>query len=82
MDELTGSAEELPALYRTILTLVDELERCDARDEASRLRRQALAAYASAWDSRHRRRLENLEGRLRRSIAARQRRPSRWLHLP
>lgn len=82
MEQSPASAEELPTLYRTILTLVDELERCDGREEAGRLRRQALAAYASAWDSRHRRRLEQLEGRLRRSIAARQRRPSRWLRLP
>lgn len=81
MQAMPDSAEEVPALYRSILALVDELERCDGRDEAGRIRRQALLYYASAWDVPNRRRLEQLEDRLRRSIAARRRGPGRWLRL-
>jgi hypothetical protein len=81
MEAMPDSAEELPTLYRSILGLVDELERCEGRDEAGRMRRQALLYYASAWDTRNRRRLELLQERLRRSIASRRRGPSRWLRL-
>jgi hypothetical protein len=81
MEAMPDSAEELPALYRSILALVDELERCDGREEAGRIRSQALLYYAAAWDVPNRRRLELLEDRLRRSIAARRRGPSRWLRL-
>ena len=76
MEPTLGPTEELPALYRTILDLVGELERCDRRVEAERIRSQALSAYATAWDLRQRRRLERLEGQLRRSLAS-VRRPAR-----
>ena len=82
MEPLPGTAEELPTLYRTILTLVGELERRDGRDEADRIRRQAVLAYSTAWDERQRRRLEQLEHRLRRSIASRQPRPDAHPRLP
>jgi hypothetical protein len=74
MDLIDGTAEELPALYRSILALVEELERNDRRREAARIRARALTAYATAWDTRQRQRLEQLESRLRRSVA--QGRPS------
>jgi hypothetical protein len=70
-----AAAEGLPAIYRSILALVDELERCDGRVEAGVIRAAALSAYASAWDARHRRQLEQLEERLRRAIALRQASP-------
>jgi len=82
MDPTPGSLVELPILYRTILDLVEELERCDGRAEAARIRHQALAAYGGGWDARQRRHLEHLEGRLRRSIQARRHPPHRWLRLP
>ncbi len=76
MESTLGPTEELPALYRTILALVGELEQCDRRVEAERIRARALTAYASSWDGRQRRRLVQLESQLRRSIAA-GRRPAR-----
>lgn len=68
MDLHTGTADEVPALYRSILALIEELERNDRREEAARIRSRALTAYATAWDARQRHRLEQLEARLRRSI--------------
>ena len=72
--------DELPALYRTILDLVVELERCDGGPEAHRIRAEALAAYGGAWDGSHQRRLQQLETRLLRSIAHRRGRSRRWTH--
>ena len=82
MDAPPGSLDDLPLLYRTILDLVEELERCDGRAEAARIRNQALAAYGRGWDALQRRRLEQLEGRLRRSIDARRHPTHRWLRRP
>lgn len=81
MDPTPSPFEELPILYRSILDLVEELERCDGRAEAGRIRRQALAAYARGWDAPQRRRLGQLEGRLRRSIHARRNPAHRWWSL-
>ena len=67
--QTTLAAADVPALYRSILTLVVELERCDGRVEAHRIRDRAVAAYSGPWDERHRRRLVDLEERLRGSIA-------------
>jgi hypothetical protein len=67
MDLISGTAEEIPALYRSILALVEVLERNDRR-EAARIRSRAVAAYATAWDARQRHRLVQLESRLRRSV--------------
>ena len=55
-----ASAEELPALYRAILDRVAELEAAGDRVEAGRVRRDAIRAYARAWDDRARRQLEAL----------------------
>ena len=77
-----GTYEALPALYRSILSLVGELERCDGRREAGRIRTQALAVYEAAWDERHHRRLAQLEDRLRRAIAAQHEAPRTRLRLP
>ena len=74
--------ENVPALYQSILVLVDELERSDRRTEAGRIRQQALAAYATSWDDEHRRRLERLEERLHRALALRRAPGRRWLRLP
>jgi hypothetical protein len=69
MELITGSADEVPMLYRSILALIEELERVDRRAEAARIRASAQAAYATAWDARQRQRLQQLELRLRRSIS-------------
>jgi hypothetical protein len=63
-------AEHVPALYRSILWLLGELERSDRRPEANRLRAEAVATYGTAWDLRGVRRLEQLEGRLKRAVLA------------
>jgi hypothetical protein len=74
--------ESFPELYRAILLLVEELERSEGRVEAARIRREAVNAYSRGWDPSQQRRLEQLQARLRRSIAA-QARPHRgWLRLP
>ncbi len=60
---------ELPALYRAVLDGVAILERRGERSLATSIRRQAIAAYANAWDDRHRERLAALLERLRRELA-------------
>jgi hypothetical protein len=82
MDSTSGPPHELPRLYRTILDLVLELERCEGGAEARGIRTEALAAYGGPWNWRNRRRLEQLEGRLLRSIADRRGRPRRATRLP
>ena len=77
-DLAPARTDELPALYRTILDLVVELERCDGGADARRIRVEALAAYSGAWDGSHHRRLRQLEARLMRSIAQRRSRSHRW----
>ena len=72
----TPPSAELPALYRAVLDGVALLERRGQRTVATSIRRQAIAAYANAWDERHRERLNALHERVRREIAKR-RRPSR-----
>jgi hypothetical protein len=67
MEPRSGAAEEIPALYRSILALVEVLERNDRR-EAARIRSRAMTAYATAWDARQRARLIQLESRLQRSL--------------
>jgi hypothetical protein len=82
MESTTALPEFLPSLYRSILVLVGELERRDGRREASRIRKQALAAYATAWDDRQHRRLAQLEEELRRAISSRDESARRQLRLP
>lgn len=60
---------ELPALYRAVLDGVAALERRGERPLATSIRRQAIAAYANAWDDRHRERLVALLERVRRELA-------------
>ena len=65
----TPPSAELPALYRAVLDGVAVLERRGERALATTIRRQAIAAYANAWDERHRERLTGLLERVRREIA-------------
>ena len=82
MDLAVSLNEALPELYRSILLLVEELERSDGRLEAARIRREAVEAYGRGWDVAQRRRLERLRARLRRSLEARRTPARRWLRLP
>jgi hypothetical protein len=82
MEPTLHSAETLPALYRSILGLVEELERADRRAEAARIRSQAMTAYATAWDARQRRRLEQLKQRLQHAIAVQNGTSRTWFRLP
>ena len=72
MDGLTP-AEEFPALYRTILDGVAELERLGERREAALVRGDAIAVYSTAWDDRGRRRLTGLIQRIERVVAGAER---------
>lgn len=65
----TPPSAELPALYRAVLDGVALLERRGERPLATSIRRQAIAAYANAWDDRHRERLVALLERLRRELS-------------
>ena len=69
MDPSVGTHEEIPLLFRSILVLLDELERQSAHDEAKRIRAEAMRAYGKAWDADSRERLERLEQRLVRRLA-------------
>ena len=60
--------EDLPALYRTVLDGVGELERIGRRHAAASIRRTAIAAYSAAWDDRHRQILAGLVTRVRREL--------------
>ena len=64
------AAEEFPALYRTILDGVAELEQAGLRDEAHRVRRAATAAYSGAWGDSGHRRLQLLILRIDRGLAS------------
>jgi len=66
-------AEELPALYRTILDGVARLEQLGERREAALVRAEATRVYSNAWDDRGRRRLTNLCRRVERVVAGEQR---------
>jgi len=82
MEVAPRCADDVPALYRSILLLVQQLERQDRRREAATLRERALSAYAASWDEAHRQQLLRLEHRLRRTLASDGRSARRWLRLP
>jgi hypothetical protein len=67
MMEPKSASEELPDLYRAVLDRVAELEASRKRDQANRVRADAIHIYSRAWDDRARRELLAL---LRRSGAS------------
>jgi len=71
--EPNAAAQELPGLYRAVLDLVGELSASGDRDQANRLRAEAVKIYSRAWDERARRELLAL---LRRSQDDRTHRPA------
>lgn len=73
METPLSPAEELPALYRTILDGVAELEKRGDRREAALVRAEATAVYSSSWDANGRRRLVALIRRIERVVAGEER---------
>jgi hypothetical protein len=57
MMEPKSASEELPDLYRAVLDRVAELEASRERDQANRVRAEAIHIYSRAWDDRARREL-------------------------
>lgn len=74
MDPQSSVAEALPALYREVLDALAEREWRGDRAVVVRLRRQALATYAMAWDVDTYRRLEHLLERIRQAERSGERR--------
>lgn len=66
-------SEELPALYRSILDGVMELELSGQRREATLVRAAATAAYSASWDDKTRRRLLNIRRRIDRVLSGHER---------
>lgn len=73
MESQSSPAEELPALYRAILDGVAHLESIGQRREAALVRAQATSIYSASWDEGGRRRLQQLERRIERVVAGRDR---------
>jgi hypothetical protein len=69
MDDQTP-AEVLPSLYREVLETVSRLERAGQRNAAWEIRRKALVAYSTHWDSQGRRALEKLNREARHLLAS------------
>lgn len=63
-------AEVLPSLYREVLETVSRLERAGQRNAAWEIRRKALVAYSTHWDSQGRRALERLNRDARQLLAS------------
>jgi hypothetical protein len=61
--ESMSPAEELPALYRTLLDRVAQIEASGRRATAYRLRAEATRIYSRRWDDRARRGLQALLNR-------------------
>jgi hypothetical protein len=73
MDTPTHSqtpAEVLPSLYREVLETVSRLERAGQRNAAWEIRRKALVAYSTHWDSQGKRALERLNRDARQLLAS------------
>jgi hypothetical protein len=66
---LTTPAEDLPALYRSILDGVANLERVGQHREAALIRTEATRIYSTSWDDKARRRLHHIHRRIERVIA-------------
>ena len=69
MDDQTP-AEVLPSLYREVLETVSRLERAGQRDVAWDIRRKALVAYSTHWDTQGRKALEKLNREARQVLAS------------
>ena len=69
MDDQTP-AEVLPSLYREVLETVSRLERAGQRDVAWEIRRKALVAYSTHWDSQGRKALEKLNREARQVLSS------------
>jgi hypothetical protein len=63
MESRSDLAADLPVLYRAALDAVDGLSQLGRRQEATRLREQAIRAYSMAWDEACRRTLEEIQGK-------------------
>lgn len=70
-------AEELPALYRSILDQLAVLQQLGEWREAARIRLATTVVYSAAWDEGGRNRLLALRARANRAITD-QRRPRGW----
>ena len=78
MESGSNLAADLPVLYRAALDAVDGLSQLGRRQEATKLRDQAIRAYSRAWDESCRRTLEEVRAKARAasmSVAARAGRP-------
>jgi hypothetical protein len=69
----SSPAEELPALYRTILDGIADLERIGQHREAALIRSEATRVYSTSWDEGGRRRLTQIRRRIGRVIAGEER---------
>lgn len=69
METETSPAEDLPALYRSILDGVADLELAGQHREAALIRTEATAVYSTSWDEGGRRRLLHIRRRIDRVIA-------------
>ena len=77
----TSPAEDLPALYRSILDGIADLERAGQHREAALIRAEATNVYSTSWDEGGRRRLLHIRRRIGRVIAGDERprnNPGRW----
>jgi hypothetical protein len=72
------AAEELPALYRSVLDRVGQLEASGQRELARLVRAEAIRIYSKSWNMRAKRDLEALLRRHAAAIAT-QRTPARAL---
>jgi hypothetical protein len=70
MESRSNLAAELPLLYRAALDAVDSLSHLGRRQDATRLRDQAIRAYGRAWDDRCRRVLEDVASQAADAAAA------------
>lgn len=71
-------AEDLPALYRTVLDRIAVLERLGQRHEAALIRVAATDSYSTAWDLAGRNRMLGLIARADRTIEGTSR-PRAWI---